>query len=95
MERAGLRPGTVVRKMGLVSGLLTWCQKERGWIAANPMRGVSKPRVNDARDRTLSDEERRYLVAAAAAGRGAWLADALTVSCASCALPLPPAGSST
>lgn len=78
MQRAGLKPGTVVRKMGLVSGLLTWCQKERGWIAANPMRGVTKPRVNDARDRTLSDDERRYLLAAAA-GRGTWLADALTV----------------
>lgn len=70
---------TVVRKMGLLSGFFTWCHKERGWIASNPMHSVRKPRVADARDRIMSDDERRYLLAAADTSRAAWLADALTV----------------
>ena len=78
-ESAGLKPGTVVRKMGLVSGLLTWCHKERGWLTSNPMRGVSKPRVNDSRDRILSDEELTCLQAAARSSRATWLGDALVV----------------
>lgn len=78
-ERAGLQPGTVVRKMGLLSGLLSWCWRERGYIAGNPMRGVTKPRVNDARDRTLSDAELSALQTAARNGKAPWLADVLVV----------------
>lgn len=78
-QNAGLKPGTVVRKMGLLSGLLTWCHKERGWLAGNPMRSVSKLRVNDARNRTLSDAELECLQSAASSSRAAWLGDALVV----------------
>ena len=78
-ESTGLKPGTVVRKLGLLSGLLTWCHKERGWLSVNPMRSVSKPRVSDERSRVLSDDEQRYLLAAAGAGRSVWLADVLVV----------------
>ncbi|MBE0548425.1 MAG: tyrosine-type recombinase/integrase [Rubrivivax sp.] len=78
-EQTGLQPGTVVRKMGLLSGLLSWCWRERGHITGNPMRGVSKPRVNDARDRTLSDAELSALQAAARTGKAPWLADVLVV----------------
>lgn len=78
-QGAGLKPGTIVRKMGLLSGFLTWCHKERGWLKANPMRSVSKPRVNDSRDRTLSDAELTCLQAAALSSRAAWLGDALVV----------------
>jgi len=78
-EQSGLKPGTVVRKLGLLSGLLTWCQKERGWLASNPMRSVSKPRVNDARDRTFTADELAHLQAAAKSGKAPWLADALVV----------------
>lgn len=74
-----LSAGTVVRKLGLLSGFFTWCHKERGWIKANPLHSVRKPRVNDARDRTLTDEERRYLLAAAGSSRAGWLADVLVV----------------
>lgn len=76
---AGLKPGTVVRKLGLLSGLLTWCHKERGWLSANPMRSVSKPRVNDGRNRTLTDAELSALQAAANTGKAPWLADVLVV----------------
>ena len=78
-QKGGLKPGTVVRKMGLLSGLLTWCHRERGWLTSNPMRSVSKPRVNDARDRILSDEELACLQAAAQSSRATWLGDALIV----------------
>lgn len=78
-EAQGLMPGTVVRKMGLLSGLLTWCHKERGWLTANPMRSVGKPRVSDSRSRTLSEEELGYLQAAARTSKALWLADALVV----------------
>ncbi len=78
-QAARLEPGTVARKLGFLSGFLTWCQKERGWLADNPMRSVRKPKVNDARDRTLSDEEQRYLLEAARTSRAKWLADVLVV----------------
>lgn len=74
-----LEAGTVVRKLGLLSGMLSWCQKERGWITENPMRLVRKPRVHDARDRVLTKTEELHLLEAAGRGRAKWLRDALVV----------------
>lgn len=74
-----LEAGTVVRKLGLLSGMLSWCQKERGWITTNPMRLVRKPRVHDARDRVLTQAEELHLLEAAGRGRAKWLRDALVV----------------
>lgn len=74
-----LEAGTVVRKLGLLSGMLTWCQKERGWITTNPLRLVRKPRVHDARDRVLTQAEEMHLLEAAGRGRAKWLRDALVV----------------
>lgn len=71
--------GTVVRKLGLLSGFFTWCHKERGYITANPLHSVRKPRVSDARDRVMGDEERAYLMAAAGTSRSTWLADVLVI----------------
>jgi len=79
LEVAGLKPGTVVRKLGLLSGLLTWCQKERGWLVSNPMRSVSKPRVNDSRSRTYSEVEVTYLESAAMTSKATWLPAAITL----------------
>ena len=79
LEVAGLKPGTVVRKLGLLSGLLTWCQKERGWLVSNPMRSVSKPRVNDSRSRTYSEIEVAYLQSAARTSKATWLPAAITL----------------
>jgi integrase len=72
-------PGTVLRRLGAVGGFFSYCRTERGWITANPCASVRKPRVNDARDRILSDDERRYLMAAAGTSRAGWLADVLVV----------------
>ncbi len=74
-----LAPGTVVRKLALLSGVFTWCVKERGWMTINPLSLVSKPRVADGRDRTLSPDELKYLMLAAASSKAAWLSSALTV----------------
>lgn len=76
---SGLKPGTVVRKLGMLSGLLTWCHKERGWITANPARSISKPKVSDARTRILSTAEYDHLLAAAGTGKAKWLADSIAV----------------
>lgn len=74
-----LAPGTVVRKLALLSGVFTWCVKERGWMTVNPLSLVSKPRVADGRDRTLSVEEVRYLMETASTSKAAWLSSSLTV----------------
>ena len=72
-------PGTVVRTLALLSGVFTWAVKERGWCAENPLSKVRRPRVNDARSRTFSPEEWRYLMNAAATSKARWLAPALTL----------------
>jgi integrase len=79
MAARGLVAGTIVRRLGLVSGLFTWAWKERGWLSANPLAGVRKPRVSDARDRVLTADEQRHLLASASSGRNPWLGDALVV----------------
>lgn len=79
MAARGLVPGTVVRRLGLLSGFFSWAWKERGWLAGNPMEGVRKPKVNDARDRVLTAEEQRLLLVSASSGRNPWLADALVI----------------
>ena len=75
----GLKPATVARRLGLLSGVLTWCVRERRYLPDNPMRSVRKPTVRDARTRTLDAEEVRYLEIATAAARAAWLPDAVTL----------------
>ena len=75
----GMKNATVARRLGMLGAVLTWCQKERGWIESNPMRAVRKPIVRDARTRTLDNDEARYLDIATRGARAAWLADAVTV----------------
>lgn len=74
-----LKPSTVVRKLGMLSGLFTWAQKDCGWITTNPVHQVRKPRVSDGRDRTVSIEEMSFLRRAAFSSRSSWLPDALVV----------------
>lgn len=75
----GLAPATVCRRLGLLSAVLGWAHKEKGWLNENPMRSVRKPTVRDARTRTLDPEEVRYLELATAAARAKWLPDAVTL----------------
>jgi integrase len=75
----GLKNATVARRLGMLSGVLSWCQKERGWLKENPMLSVRKPVVRDARTRTLDDDEVRYLEIATRSARARWLPDAVTM----------------
>jgi site-specific recombinase XerC len=75
----GRKPGTVMRKLSLLSGVLTWCFKEKGWITGNPMWAIRRPTVRDSRTRTLSPQEVSYLQVACQAARARWLQDAVQV----------------
>jgi len=77
------KPATVVRKLAMLSAVFNWAAKERGWLQKNPVSLVAKPRVSDQRSRVLSDDEHRYLTAAAATSKATWLPAALTVLMAS------------
>lgn len=82
-QASRLKPGTVARKMGLLSGVFTWALKDRGWISVNPMHAVRKPVVQDGRARTLSGTELAFLQRAASGSRAAWLGDVIVVLCRS------------
>jgi integrase len=72
-----VKPSTVVRQLAMFSAVFSWAMRERGWIKENPAAMVKRPRVNDGRDRLLSPEERRYLLAAAGSSKAPWLPAAL------------------
>jgi len=74
-----VKPGTVCRKLGLLSGFFTWAEKDCGWLSSNPVRSIRKPSANDARDRTVTPEELAYIQQAAASSRAKWLGDVLTI----------------
>lgn len=78
-ELRTLKPATVVRKLAMLSAIFTWAMKERGWLKSNPASLVSRPRVSDGRERVLSEDERRYLLAAADSSKARWLPAALVV----------------
>ena len=78
-QMEGRKPGTVVRKMAILSSVFTWAMKERGWVTENPFSKVSRPRVADGRARTLTPKEFDYLIAAARSSKAAWLPDVLMV----------------
>ena len=79
-QQSGLhKPGTVLRKLAMLSSIFSFCLKERGWVAANPVAAIRKPRANDCRNRIMSDEEVAYLMCAAMTSKAAWLAPALTI----------------
>jgi integrase len=61
----GLAPATVRNRLALVSHLFTVAKSE--WdmgSLTNPIRGMRKPRADNARDRRLSRQEEHYLFAA-------------------------------
>lgn len=74
-----VKPATVTRQLAMLSAIFAWGVRERGWLKANPAAMVKRPRANDGRDRLLSADERRYLLAAAQSSKAAWLSPALQV----------------
>ena len=73
------KPATVVRVLAMMSAVFTWAMKERGWVKANPAQMVARPRVNDRRERVLSEDERGYLMRAADTSKATWLSATLTL----------------
>lgn len=57
-------PGTVNREMVLMSSVLTLARKEWGLIKSNPLADVSKPSKPPARDRLVTEDELKALIAA-------------------------------
>jgi hypothetical protein len=51
-QLAILRPGTVARKLAMLSSMFNWAQKERGWLTRNPLVQIRRPRADDSRTRT-------------------------------------------
>ncbi len=63
LER-GLAPSSVMKSLALLSHLFETARKEWGIEVDNPVKKISKPKVDNARERRLNVEEERYLLAA-------------------------------
>ena len=61
---AGKKASTVRLELAVISHLFTVAAKEWGIPLQNPVQNIRKPRLENARDRRLSEEEERYLLAA-------------------------------
>ncbi len=59
-----LAPSTVMKSLALLSHLFETARKEWGIEVDNPVKKISKPKIDNARDRRLSPEEWAYLQAA-------------------------------
>ena len=62
-------PGTVIRYIAAISHVFTIAVREYGWLEANPMQRVSKPKEPRGRVRFLSEEERKGLLKACRADK--------------------------
>jgi len=60
----GLAPSTVMKSLALLSHLFETARKEWAIEVDNPVKKISKPKVDNARERRLSADETRYLLAA-------------------------------
>lgn len=60
----GLAASSVMKSLALLSHLFETARKEWGIEVDNPVKKISKPKIDNARERRLSDEEMRYLLAA-------------------------------
>ena len=60
--RGPMQPATVVRYMAALSHCCSIAVKEWGWLDANPVQKVTKPREPRGRVRFLSDDERARLL---------------------------------
>lgn len=60
----GLAASTIVKELALLSHLFEIARKEWGIEVVNPVKNISKPKVDNARERRLTPNEERYLLAA-------------------------------
>lgn len=64
-----VRPGSVLRELGLLSAAFEVARREWGWLADNPVRDVRKPRSPDHRERVISWREIRAMCRSLNVGR--------------------------
>lgn len=62
--KRGLAPSSVMQYLALLSHLFETARKEWGIEVDNPVKKISKPKVDNARNRRLSPQEMHYLLAA-------------------------------
>ena len=62
---ARVAPGTVIRELGLLSGVFEVARKEWGWVKDNPVKAVRRPRAPEHRKRRASEDEIDRICAAA------------------------------
>jgi integrase len=74
-----LSPATVRKAMTLLSCVFTYAVKQRQWLDRNPTSLIVWPKSSPGRTRVVSDEEMRYLLAAADSGRAAWVRPTITL----------------
>lgn len=60
----GLAPSSIMKSLALLSHLFETARKEWSIEVDNPVKKIGKPKVDNARERRLSAEEERYLLAA-------------------------------
>lgn len=60
----GLAPSTVTKGLALISHLFETARKDWGIEVDNPVKKISKPKIDNARERRLEGEEEHYLLAA-------------------------------
>ena len=41
------KPATVLRKLTMLSGIFSFCLKERAWVTTNPVAAIRKPRAKE------------------------------------------------
>lgn len=71
--KAGAAPATVRLDLALLSHLFTIAAKEWGLPVRNPVRSVSLPSPNNARNRRLEADEEARLIAALGKSRNPWI----------------------
>lgn len=69
----GLSAGTVRKDITLLSCVFTYAVKQRQWLDCNPTSRIVWPKPAPGRTRVVTDEEMRYLLAAAGCSKAAWL----------------------
>lgn len=64
--KAGFAASTVIKRLSIISHLFETAQKDWGVNCHNPVKKINKPKVDNARERRLSDIELKYLIPALA-----------------------------
>jgi integrase len=69
-----VKPGTVIRELGLLRSIFETARKEWGYTAfQNPLAGIKKPKAPDGRQRRLKPGELEALTKACGSVAGSWL----------------------